>query len=555
MKHHRRFRTYSCALAPAIFCLSACSIATGEDSCADGRCCPSFENATAHHETGRCTYTCDSGLSNNGTVYAPDCGRCTESVCAGELIRSCDTASGQLGPALACASGSCTAGICCPQIQSAIATSAGGVCSYRCQAGFTNKGSVDDPICELDGSCTHDYCSGSQIRRCDVSSGALADAAACAAGSSCTGDRCCQNYPHASAYADSGVCGYTCEAGYENRGSASAPDCQLPCDGVCCEALAHGSSRVRHGSCEYSCDEGYIDIGSEEAPECFSRDELIFKVHFKPDEFTTSFSFAAKTINGVNQENDYDVDCNSDGEYEYTHVSTQRIACTSPTEPIDITIRGYIQWPVIGREDIFNGGDKVSITQWGKNPWVSLSRMFQISRNLSIDDPKPPNLNRTIDLSRAFLQAQGSFDVSNWDVRHVRDMSEMFYADAEFNQDLSSWKVDNVTDMHGMFYYATSFNNHGNPDISMWNVSKVTDMSYMFFQAKGFSQDISDWDTSNVESWREFSSSSGLSTEQIPESLRYPGGSLFYEGLPAKSASPRRAGRRRCGSSSGRSRR
>ena len=85
-----------------------------------------------------------------------------------------------------------------------------------------------------------------------------------------------------------------------------------------------------------------------------------------------------------------------------------------------------------------------------------------------------------------------SFNVSNWNVINVTNMSYMFYDCKKFDCDLSSWDVSNVTDMQSMFY-KSEFNG----DISSWDVSNVTYMSNMFNGSK-FNRDISKWDVSNV---------------------------------------------------------
>jgi len=64
-------------------------------------------------------------------------------------------------------------------------------------------------------------------------------------------------------------------------------------------------------------------------------------------------------------------------------------------------------------------------------------------------------------------------------------MSYMFYGARDFNQDLSNWDVKNVRDMSYMFYNATEFNNGDNVSgIGNWFNKeinyKIEDMSYMF---------------------------------------------------------------------------
>ena len=52
----------------------------------------------------------------------------------------------------------------------------------------------------------------------------------------------------------------------------------------------------------------------------------------------------------------------------------------------------------------------------------------------------------------------------------------MFYHCKKFNSDLSNWNVRNVEDMCEMFAGCKKFN----CDLSNWNVSKLIDKKYMF---------------------------------------------------------------------------
>ena len=70
-------------------------------------------------------------------------------------------------------------------------------------------------------------------------------------------------------------------------------------------------------------------------------------------------------------------------------------------------------------------------------------------------------------------------------------MSGLF-EDVTFSEDISNWDVSNVTNMQDMFE-----NCMFNGDISNWNTSKVSNMQDMFKDSI-FNGDISNWDVSKV---------------------------------------------------------
>ena len=86
------------------------------------------------------------------------------------------------------------------------------------------------------------------------------------------------------------------------------------------------------------------------------------------------------------------------------------------------------------------------------------------------------------------------FDVSEWDVSHVKYMGNMFSDCVSFNCDLSKWDTSSCTDMFAMFSYCYAFNG----DVTKWKTGNVKDMSSMFLRCEEFNQDISRWDVSNV---------------------------------------------------------
>lgn len=76
-------------------------------------------------------------------------------------------------------------------------------------------------------------------------------------------------------------------------------------------------------------------------------------------------------------------------------------------------------------------------------------------------------------------------------------MREVFYHLWEFNSDLSQWDTSSVETMRYMFYEMPKFNS----DISGWDTSRVTSFEEMFYGATEFNQDLSGWDLSAGECW------------------------------------------------------
>ena len=87
------------------------------------------------------------------------------------------------------------------------------------------------------------------------------------------------------------------------------------------------------------------------------------------------------------------------------------------------------------------------------------------------------------------------FSASNICTSNSTDISRIFSWRSSFNEDISSWDTSNVEYMHWLFSDATSFN----WDISNWDTSKVKDMTAMFRWASIFNSDISNWNTWEVQ--------------------------------------------------------
>ncbi|WP_427902706.1 BspA family leucine-rich repeat surface protein [Metamycoplasma alkalescens] len=80
--------------------------------------------------------------------------------------------------------------------------------------------------------------------------------------------------------------------------------------------------------------------------------------------------------------------------------------------------------------------------------------------------------------------------------KEITSTRSMFWDAAKFNQDISGWDTSNLETIDQMFIGAKMFNQ----DLSKWNVSNVRILDYAFSETEAFNQDLSKWDISNVTS-------------------------------------------------------
>jgi hypothetical protein len=113
--------------------------------------------------------------------------------------------------------------------------------------------------------------------------------------------------------------------------------------------------------------------------------------------------------------------------------------------------------------------------------------------------------------ARAFNQ-----DISQWDVSNIENFDYMFGASSQnmtFNADISEWNTSSGTSMEGMLQLSADFNHN----IGKWDVSNVTNMDYMLYGASSFDQNLSNWCVENITNEpRSFSYNSALSTNNLP---------------------------------------
>lgn len=85
-------------------------------------------------------------------------------------------------------------------------------------------------------------------------------------------------------------------------------------------------------------------------------------------------------------------------------------------------------------------------------------------------------------------------DLNNIDVSAVTNMSNVFDS-MGFRGDISQWDVSNVKTFRRMFNECTKFD----CDISNWNTKNAVDMSEMFRRCHKFNQPIGKWDVNNAK--------------------------------------------------------
>ena len=264
-----------------------------------------------------------------------------------------------------------------------------------------------------------------------------------------------------------------------------------------------------------------------------------------PFKFTIDTSYSRddlKVIIGVYSEDErftvnYDLDCEGDGEYEYTGL-TKMHTCSykSYSGTHQVWVRGEI--PAIrlcaDHLDILDnwfsngvsvshsvaGKTLVSVDDWGDISWKKMRGFAANCNKLSTLPKDPPDLSQTEDMSymfydtKRFNQSIEHWDVSNiknmegvfkesiifnkpiekWNVSNVENMQNMFLNAEAFNQPLDNWNVSNVNNMYSMFSGASHFNQ----PLEHWNVSNVKDMEKMFNDATEFNQPLGNWNVSNV---------------------------------------------------------
>lgn len=100
----------------------------------------------------------------------------------------------------------------------------------------------------------------------------------------------------------------------------------------------------------------------------------------------------------------------------------------------------------------------------------------------------------TVNASSAFSGLPNLIRVPNNLPSTVTNVVQMFSNSKQFNGNISEWDTSNLDSMQRMFAGATNFNS----DISQWNVSNVKIFAGMFDAASNFNQPIGNWKTDSA---------------------------------------------------------
>lgn len=179
----------------------------------------------------------------------------------------------------------------------------------------------------------------------------------------------------------------------------------------------------------------------------------------------------------------YNVDCDNDGNWEATGVTSSYTCSYASGGQYSIRIGDNTGngtgFPHIHfwSADQTTRDNLLEVEQWGTMKWQAMDSAFYMCHNFNITAPDTPDLSNVTNADSMFYEASSlNAWIGDWDISNITNMHNMFKEASHFNQDISSWDVSNVGNMGEIFNGATKFNQ----DLSSWNISNVTDMTYAF---------------------------------------------------------------------------
>lgn len=136
------------------------------------------------------------------------------------------------------------------------------------------------------------------------------------------------------------------------------------------------------------------------------------------------------------------------------------------------------------KNEAFNG----YIGGWDVSSGTNFHYMFEES---SFNQPLGEwDMSSAVNLESMFRDSPFNQPIGDWRFgAGPTSMKAMFDRAEDFNQDISGWNTENVNSFAVMFWGANSFNQ----PLNSWDVSGADSFGEMFEDARNFNQDISSW--------------------------------------------------------------
>ena len=133
---------------------------------------------------------------------------------------------------------------------------------------------------------------------------------------------------------------------------------------------------------------------------------------------------------------------------------------------------------------------------WGDQQWESMEETFFLANNMSTFASDTPDLSLVTSFYKFFQQANISVanNLGDWDVSNVTNMYVCFAFANLTNIDVTNWNVSNVTSFRYMFSKSVGLGSTSPTDLTGWDVSSGDIFEQMFRNNTSFNQDISSWD-------------------------------------------------------------
>ena len=218
--------------------------------------------------------------------------------------------------------------------------------------------------------------------------------------------------------------------------------------------------------------------------------ELVNGAEYVNGKYT--YRYKQKGLVGLNGVEWIDID--SDG---WGVILTDR----ESTEPISGEICSKINGkPIVSTSFMYaySKASSIDLSDFDTSNVEDMSYMFSWSEAEEINGLENINTSKVTNMSTMFNESKvNALDLSHFDTSNVTNMSSMFMNSIAEILNVSSFDTSNVEDMSYMFDGTKATEIKG---LNKLNTSKVTNMDNMFENTDAEVLDVSNFDTSNVES-------------------------------------------------------